>query len=277
MNSTYHNTMTGWLTMFGSDDGPPIDAHCGNLANQSFCWDSAWAISGYCFGISFLFSLSQIATRHLMTNKSSTKVMMGGHKTYSVKRGRTRLIPEMLTFSFLFRGIWFFFKGAPGEPWACYSKDNYSFPESSHYGDWEYALREMFNRFATLMFVNKLPLEVILLYVHTCCCGIHIFFLTARCVHSSQTRSFSAFTILVIFWAGTSTIPKKHKVCFWLALWSRWATCESHSILSTSCNDRNKQQETRDWRISLARSRRKKPRIRKLSRQSRCKLDSFVC
>lgn len=167
-----------WLAGAAS---PPVwendtDAHCGFNRTDPYCLTSAWAISLYCFGASFIFGLSQIVTRTLMAKKASTQVMMHGINSttaYSVKRGRTRLIPELLTLSFLFRGVWFFMKGRPGEPWACFT-DGTEFPYETEYGNWQYALREMFNRFATLM-------------------------------------SFSAFTVLVIYWAGTSTIGKKFK------------------------------------------------------------------
>ena len=153
--------------------GPgPFGLNCQNMTyGTPFCWDTPWAISAYCFGISFVFGVSQIITRHLMTNKRTTKVMMNGTLgTYSVKRGRTRMIPELLTMSFLFRGVWLVMKGLPGEPWAC-GKNPEGTPYESVYGCWKYALRETLNRFATLM-------------------------------------AFSAFTILVIYWAGTATIKE---------------------------------------------------------------------
>ena len=180
MASSFPSFGAEWLAGSFSASAPvwenDTDAHCGFNQTDPYCLTSAWAISLYCFGASFIFGLSQIVTRTLMAKKASTQVMMHGINSttsYSVKRGRTRLIPELLTLSFLFRGVWFFMKGRPGEPWACFS-DGTEFPFESVYGDWQYALREMFNRFATLM-------------------------------------SFSAFTVLVIFWAGTSTIGKKFK------------------------------------------------------------------
>lgn len=155
------------------------DMHCGYSSLQPFCWDSAWAISGYCFSIAFAFGLSQIITRHLLTKKTSKNFTMNSSsskKRKSVKRGRTRLIPELLTLSFAFRAVWFFMKGLPGEPWACTSNTTSKlFVNETDYGNPLYALREMFNRFATLM-------------------------------------SFSAFTVLVVFWAGTSTIITKRTV-----------------------------------------------------------------
>jgi hypothetical protein len=132
-----------------------LDASCGTSPLDPYCWHSAWAITGYCFSAAFVFGLSQIVTRRLMVGKASTQVVMHGStssKTFSVKRGRTRLIPELLTASFCLRGSWCFLKGMPGNQWACYN-DSDLFPNDSHYGQPIYAMREMLGRFATLLYV----------------------------------------------------------------------------------------------------------------------------
>ena len=121
-----------------SDGFDSIDAHCGTNSSVAYCWTSAWAISSYCNAAAFVFGATQIGMRTVMAKKASTRVTM--HKsssTYSVKRGRTRLIAEMLTVSFLFRGAWCFMKGAPGEPWACFN-NSVDFPDQAVYGDWRF-------------------------------------------------------------------------------------------------------------------------------------------
>ncbi len=109
-----------------------IDAHCTNLNSSSYCWDSQWALAGYCNLAACVFALSQILTRSALANKQSTKIMLQGAKP-TTKLGRTRLVAELLTVSFLFRAVWFFLKGLPGEPWACPGK--VTFGNKSNYGD----------------------------------------------------------------------------------------------------------------------------------------------
>jgi len=165
-----------WLNgLIARLENSTMDEHCGVSNYSGYCYNSSFAINAYLYSLAFIFGLSQVITRGILSKKTSTTQIMSvntaSHRT--VKRGSTRLIPELLTASFLFRALWFFMKGAPGEQWACYPESfKHSFVNATSYGSWRYALREMFNRFSTML-------------------------------------SFSAFTVLVVFWAGMSAASGK--------------------------------------------------------------------